>query len=179
MGWIGAGLIIRMHDGRENGLPTQGGIEILRIDASQAVNWQDSQVETFMVLEMLEGVKHGVVLCGGGDEMPSAWGMSSRDAQHGEIACLGSPLVKIISCALTPSRPASLSRESSTAARDCRARRVNARRISSRHRAGTASWLQVPPERAVSWRCNLNRPFERGFRLPLPLIRGCASCFSS
>src|SRR6267142_384971 len=40
-----------------------------------------------------------------------------------------------------------------------------------RHRAGTASWLQVPSGRAVSWHCNLNRPFERGFGLPLPLIQ--------
>jgi hypothetical protein len=79
-GLDGSSLIVCVHHGNENGLPAKGGLEILGIHASSSVNRQDSEVEAFMVLEMLESVKHGMMLCGGGDEMPAARGMGSRNA---------------------------------------------------------------------------------------------------
>src|SRR5207342_2310185 len=47
-------LIVCVHHGNKNGLLAKGGLELLGIHASSSVNRQDSEVEAFMVLEMLE-----------------------------------------------------------------------------------------------------------------------------
>ena len=85
------GLIVCVHDGNEHGIPAQGGLEILGIHAAMAVNFEDAHVEALIMLQLLEGAEHGVMFRGGGDEMPPARRMSSRQAKYGKVARFRSP----------------------------------------------------------------------------------------
>ena len=90
----GSDLVIGKHDGNENGIRTDGPLQLVQLQDAVLVHAHICDLKSSF-LQIFAGVKHRVMLNGGGDDMLSLLRISLGSCLDGPVVALRSPRGKI------------------------------------------------------------------------------------
>ena len=80
-----AGLVVRRHDRNQSRLRPNGGGKLIKIDHPISRNIQPRHFKTFVFLQMLDRVEHGVMFSLVRNDMTPARRSTPRQSEHGQI----------------------------------------------------------------------------------------------
>ena len=87
-GHDGANLVIHHHNGHQNGILPQGGLQGIQGDTSQGIRLEVGHIEA-LGFQLLHAVQDGMVLNGGGDDVFVLLAIPFGGAENGPVVGLG------------------------------------------------------------------------------------------
>ena len=84
-------LVVGVHHGGQRCLRADGARKGFRIDNARAIHGKNGNLKSFKLFQILKGMKYGMVLDGGRDDVPPSRDVSTREADNAEVARLGAP----------------------------------------------------------------------------------------